>query len=87
MSPRAQGRRVPCSCHRPLRAWLLLKRCGPATGCESRIRHVSGPARSDLGCGAVLVRPDGMVAWAGDRAPDREAFTRAAVHWFGGPAV
>ncbi|MFJ1969187.1 FAD-dependent monooxygenase [Streptomyces sp. NPDC087903] len=60
---------------------------GPATACESRIRYVAGPARNDLGFGAVLVRPDGTVAWAGDRTPDREAFTRAAGHWFGGPAI
>ncbi|MEU9430921.1 hypothetical protein [Streptomyces sp. NPDC048252] len=60
---------------------------GPATGRESRIRYAVGPARNDLGCGAVLVRPDGTVAWAGDRAPDREAFTRAAGRSFSGPAV
>lgn len=60
---------------------------GPVTGGESRIRYVAGPARNDLGLGAVLVRPDGIVAWAGDRTPDREAFTRAAGHWFGSPAI
>jgi 2-polyprenyl-6-methoxyphenol hydroxylase-like FAD-dependent oxidoreductase len=57
-----------------------------ATGWESRIRHVAGPARNDLGLGAVLVRPDGVVAWAGDRNPDRKAFERAASRWFGSPA-
>ena len=59
----------------------------PATGWESRMRYVAGPARNDLGLGAVLVRPDGIVAWAGDRTPDREAFERAAGHWFGGPEI
>ncbi|GAA4616291.1 FAD-dependent monooxygenase [Actinoallomurus liliacearum] len=59
---------------------------GPAMGWESRIRYVAGRARNDLGFGAVLVRPDGMVAWASDRDPDREAFERAAARWFGTPA-
>ncbi|MEV8345009.1 FAD-dependent oxidoreductase [Streptomyces niveus] len=63
---------------------------GPARAWESRIRHVAGPARDDLGLGAVLVRPDGTVAWAADRAPaytvrTREGFERAAGRWFGGP--
>ncbi|MCO6004940.1 FAD-dependent monooxygenase [Actinoallomurus purpureus] len=68
---------------------LSIDRClhGSAMGWESRIRYVAGPARNDLGFGAVLVRPDGIVAWAGDRDPDREAFERAAAHWFGSPAL
>ncbi len=53
---------------------------------EGRMRYAAGPARNDLGLGAVLVRPDGMVAWAGDRVPDREAFEQAARRWFGSPA-
>ncbi|MCX5384104.1 FAD-dependent oxidoreductase [Streptomyces sp. NBC_00083] len=56
-----------------------------AQGWESRLRYAAGPAENDLGLGAVLVRPDGVVAWAGDRVPDREAFEQAAERWFGGP--
>ncbi|WP_308164871.1 FAD-dependent monooxygenase [Nonomuraea sediminis] len=59
---------------------------GSAMGWESRMRYAAGPAIDDLGAGAVLVRPDGIVAWAGDRDPDREAFERAAGRWFGSPA-
>lgn len=55
-----------------------------AAGWESRIRYAAGRARNDLGAGAVLVRPDGVVAWAG--TPDREAFERAASRWFGSKA-
>ncbi|GDY41065.1 hypothetical protein SANT12839_019470 [Streptomyces antimycoticus] len=60
---------------------------GSALGWESRMRYAAGQARNDLGPGAVLVRPDGVVAWAGDRRPDREAFERAAVQWFGSPGA
>jgi 2-polyprenyl-6-methoxyphenol hydroxylase-like FAD-dependent oxidoreductase len=52
-----------------------------AMGWESRIKYAAGPARNDLGCGAVLVRPDGVVVWAGNH--DLEAFERAACRWFG----
>ncbi|GAB3476327.1 FAD-dependent monooxygenase [Amycolatopsis cihanbeyliensis] len=47
-----------------------------------RVRYAAGPARDDLGFGAVLVRPDGIVAWAGDRDPDRDSFERAVTRWF-----
>nr|WP_198151313.1 hypothetical protein [Kibdelosporangium sp. MJ126-NF4]CEL14772.1 Oxygenase [Kibdelosporangium sp. MJ126-NF4]CTQ96598.1 Oxygenase [Kibdelosporangium sp. MJ126-NF4] len=59
---------------------------GSAMRWPSRIRHVAGTARNDLGLGAVLVRPDGIVVWAADHAPDRAAFEQAACQWFGGPA-
>lgn len=58
---------------------------GPAAAWGSRIRLVAGPARHDLGLGAVLVRPDGTVAWAADRDPDGAEFERAAARWFGTP--
>ncbi|MDS0137521.1 MULTISPECIES: FAD-dependent monooxygenase [unclassified Amycolatopsis] len=52
----------------------------PALG--DRIRYVTGPARDDLGFGAVLVRPDGIVAWAGGREPDVGSFEEAVRRWF-----
>ncbi|MEU3830237.1 FAD-dependent monooxygenase [Streptomyces sp. NPDC029080] len=58
----------------------------PAAAWRSRIRYAVGPATNDLGAGAVLVRPDGVVAWADERLPDRERFERAAGLWFGRPA-
>ncbi|UQU62715.1 FAD-dependent monooxygenase [Couchioplanes caeruleus] len=52
-----------------------------ARGWTGRIRRVAGPARDDLGLDAVLVRPDGVVAWAGEPGE----FERAAGRWFGEP--
>ncbi|QWF82989.1 FAD-dependent oxidoreductase [Amycolatopsis sp. CA-230715] len=59
-------------------------RCS-ATGWEGRIRYAAGTARNNLGLEAVLVRPDGFVAWAGAAFP--EAFEPAASRWFGNPVA
>ncbi|WP_213009466.1 FAD-dependent oxidoreductase [Paractinoplanes toevensis] len=58
-----------------------------AAGWPHRLRYVAGPARNDLGYGAVLVRPDGIIAWADGRRPDREAFEQHARRWFGSPRL
>ncbi|MFF2807003.1 FAD-dependent monooxygenase [Streptomyces sp. NPDC058000] len=58
-----------------------------ATGWQGRLRYAAGAAKNDLGLGAVLVRPDGVVAWAGDRDVDRKAFERAAGQWFGSAGI
>jgi 2-polyprenyl-6-methoxyphenol hydroxylase-like FAD-dependent oxidoreductase len=49
------------------------------------ITYVASDARDRLGLTAILVRPDGVVAWAGDAAPDHEEAAQAASRWFGEP--
>ena len=50
-----------------------------------RIGYVASDAKKRLGPSALLVRPDGVVAWAGDRAAADEAIAPAATRWFGNP--
>jgi hypothetical protein len=47
-----------------------------------RVRYVASKAKDRLGLCAVLVRPDGFVAWASDATPNPEDVTRAATRWF-----
>ncbi|MDV4157694.1 MULTISPECIES: FAD-dependent monooxygenase [Rhizobium] len=47
------------------------------------ITYVAGEARDRLGLSALLVRPDGFVAWAGEAVPDNEEAAQAASRWFG----
>jgi 2-polyprenyl-6-methoxyphenol hydroxylase-like FAD-dependent oxidoreductase len=46
------------------------------------VRYVAGDAKDRLGLRALLVRPDGFVAWASDTTPSPEDVTRAATRWF-----
>ncbi|WP_445217751.1 FAD-dependent oxidoreductase [Bradyrhizobium sp. Pa8] len=48
-----------------------------------RIDYVADEPRDRLGLSAVLVRPDGIVAWASDGAPDHVEAAQAASRWFG----
>lgn len=48
-----------------------------------RVRYVASDAKEPLGLAAVLVRPDGFVAWASEVPPAAEQVTRAAARWFG----
>lgn len=52
-----------------------------------RIRYAAGTVRNDLGFRALLVRPDGIVAWVSTVDPDRTGFAQAAARWFGGPST
>ena len=51
----------------------------------ARIRYVGADAKQRLGLSAVLVRPDGFVAWACDEAPNLDEAAQAAARWFGEP--
>ena len=47
-----------------------------------RVRYVASGARDRLGLSALLVRPDGFVAWATDTPASGEQVTAAAARWF-----
>jgi 2-polyprenyl-6-methoxyphenol hydroxylase-like FAD-dependent oxidoreductase len=49
-----------------------------------RVRYVAGDAKDRLGLSALLVRPDGFVAWASDTTPSPREVIRAAARWFAG---
>ncbi|MGF6924685.1 2-polyprenyl-6-methoxyphenol hydroxylase-like FAD-dependent oxidoreductase [Chitinophaga sp. W2I13] len=49
---------------------------------SNRIRYVAGKAKDQLGISAILIRPDGIVAWASDNEPDYNELQKAAAHWF-----
>jgi 2-polyprenyl-6-methoxyphenol hydroxylase-like FAD-dependent oxidoreductase len=47
-----------------------------------RIRYISGSAKDRLAVSAVLIRPDGFIAWASDHDPDCSELQKAAARWF-----
>jgi 2-polyprenyl-6-methoxyphenol hydroxylase-like FAD-dependent oxidoreductase len=49
---------------------------------SSGLKYVAGPAKIGLGLAAALVRPDGVVAFATDTAPDLTVLADAAGRWF-----
>jgi hypothetical protein len=50
---------------------------------SDRISYVASDARDRLGLNAVLLRPDGVVAWAGEAAFNHEEIFETASRWFG----
>ncbi len=50
---------------------------------HGRIAYAAQGATERLGLQALLVRPDGVVAWASDADPDAAALAHAASKWFG----
>ncbi|MBF9140651.1 FAD-dependent monooxygenase [Hymenobacter properus] len=49
---------------------------------NGKLKYVAAPAAEQLGLRAVLVRPDGIVAWATECEPDVEELGQAAARWF-----
>ncbi|KRE90757.1 FAD-dependent oxidoreductase [Frateuria sp. Soil773] len=73
-----QGLLLDFDARAPLRA--VARRWG------GRVAYVASGAKDTLGLGAVLVRPDGVVAWVAEAAPDPDEAARAMTRWFGEPA-
>lgn len=48
-----------------------------------RITYIASVAKEPLGLEAVLIRPDGFVAWVGNPVTDYQEFVQAASQWFG----
>jgi 2-polyprenyl-6-methoxyphenol hydroxylase-like FAD-dependent oxidoreductase len=53
---------------------------------SGQITYVGSDVKDRLGLSAVLVRPDGFVAWVGEASPDLEEAAHAASRWFGEPS-
>ena len=47
-----------------------------------RIAYVTGRPKASFGLSALLIRPDGYVAWASESAPDVGELDEAAARWF-----
>ena len=51
---------------------------------EAGIKYVSRSAKERLGFTALLIRPDGVVAWKSGADANDGDIRQAAAHWFGG---
>jgi 2-polyprenyl-6-methoxyphenol hydroxylase-like FAD-dependent oxidoreductase len=49
-----------------------------------QIKYVLGRAKEQLGLSALLIRPDGFIAWAADQHPDLAEAQQAVTTWFTG---
>lgn len=49
---------------------------------DSQLKYISGQIKDQLNISAVLIRPDGIIAWASDKEPDYSELQNAANRWF-----
>lgn len=49
---------------------------------DDQIKYISGSVKDRLGVSALLIRPDGIIAWASDNASDSGEFQEAIDRWF-----
>jgi 2-polyprenyl-6-methoxyphenol hydroxylase-like FAD-dependent oxidoreductase len=58
----------------------FLKLLGDEFG--GQIKYVSARATEQFGLSALLIRPDGYIAWASDGHPDEQSIRQSAALWF-----
>ena len=46
------------------------------------MKYVTGRAKEQFDLNAMLIRPDGFVAWASDSEPNEQSIREAAALWF-----
>ena len=70
----------------------LLLNLGEANGLDTlaqtrndRLKYISAKAKDSKNITALLVRPDGFVAWATESEPDLTAVEQSIERWFGAP--
>ncbi|MEE1945385.1 hypothetical protein VRU48_09715 [Pedobacter sp. KR3-3] len=49
---------------------------------HKQLKYISRKAKNQLGLSAVLVRPDGFIAWACEGEPDGNELEKAIARWF-----
>lgn len=54
-----------------------------ASGYNDQIKYISGQAKEQFGLRALLIRPDGYIAWTSDSETDESSVRQALTHLFG----
>jgi hypothetical protein len=86
-APFVHGRwRDLAALEKPVAGLCLSRTPSSASGAVGRSDHVvASDVKDRLGLSAVLVRPDGVVAWAAEAGPETQEAAQAGARWFGEP--
>lgn len=49
---------------------------------KNQLKYISGKVKEKLGLSAVLIRPDGIIAWASDNESDIQSLRQSLEFWF-----